>query len=187
MGCALWLAVFEPGAHATLAGFLIGLVVPLRVDGYKPSPLPAAENGLRPWVAVVIVPMIALFDSDISLLDTTTASLSTTVVLGTTLALLVGKPTRIVAIGWLSVRLNIAHLPQGARWPQLAGVSMLAGIGFTMSRFFAGVAFGTNDGLALSAEIGTVAGSLASTALGLAFLATITSRNTAPEEYRELG
>ena len=62
---------------------------------------------------------------------------------------------------------------------------MLAGIGFTMSLFFAGVAFGTNDEPALSAKIGTVAGSLASAALGLVFLAISTSRSTAPEEHRE--
>jgi len=95
----------------------------------------------------------------------------------------VGKPVGILGVGWISVRLGIAQLPHGARWPQLAGASMLAGIGFTMSLFFAGVAFGTNDTLALSAKVGILVGSVASAAFGVAFLAAIAARRTKPGEH----
>lgn len=78
----------------------------------------------------------------------------------------------------VSVRLGVAQLPHDARWPQLAGASMLAGIGFTMSLFFAGVAFGTNDALALSVKVGVLAGSLGSAAMGIAFLAVLVARHT---------
>ena len=170
-GIALWLAVLESGVHATLAGFLIGLAIPLRTDGQMPSPLRAAETGLRPWVALGVVPVFAFFNSGISLLDTLASPLSLVVVFGTALALLLGKPAGTLRFAWVSVRLRLARLPQGARWSQLAGASMLAGIGFTRSLFFAGVAFGDNDSLALSAKIGVIVGSLASAVMGIGYLA----------------
>lgn len=170
VGVVLWLAVLESGVHATVAGFLIGLAVPLRTNARRPSPLRAAEQGLRPWVALGIVPLFAFFNSGIGLTDMAAGQLSMVVTLGTTLALVVGKPAGILGVGWISVRLGIAQLPLGARWPQLAGASMLAGIGFTMSLFFAGVAFGANDALALSAKVGILVGSVASAAIGIAYL-----------------
>ena len=182
-GIALWLAVLESGVHATVAGFLIGLAVPLRTKGRTPSPLRAAEQGLRPWVALGIVPLFAFFNSGVDLTDIATGQLSGTVALGTALALFVGKPVGILGVGWASVRLGLAHVPLGAHWPQLAGASMLAGIGFTMSLFFAGVAFGANDALALSAKVGILAGSLASAASGIAFLAATAHRLKTPAKH----
>ena len=182
-GIALWLAVLESGVHATLAGFLIGLAVPLRTDGRRPSPLRAAEQGLRPWVALGIVPLFAFFNSGMRLLDMPPGGLSATIALGAALALILGKPTGILGASWISVRLGLARLPQGARWSHLAGASMLAGIGFTMSLFFAGLAFGTSDALALSAKIGILAGSVVSAALGIAFLAAAAAGRTQPHEH----
>lgn len=182
-GIALWLAVLESGVHATVAGFLIGLAVPLRTDGRRPSPLRAAEQGLRPWVALGILPLFAFFNSGIGLTDMAAGQLSMAVAMGTALALFVGKPVGILGVGWISVRLGIAKLAHGARWPQLAGASMLAGIGFTMSLFFAGVAFGTSDALALSAKVGILAGSAASAGFGIAFLAAIEARRKKPGEH----
>ena len=170
-GIALWLAVLESGVHATLAGFLIGLAVPLRTDGRRPSPLRAAEQGLRPWVTLGIVPLFAFFNAGVRLLDLPPGELSAAIALGAALALILGKPAGILGASWLSVRLGLAQIPHGTRWSQLAGASMLAGIGFTMSLFFAGLAFGTSDALALSAKMGILAGSLVSAALGIAFLA----------------
>jgi Na+:H+ antiporter, NhaA family len=175
-GLALWLAVLESGVHATVAGFLIGLAIPLRTAGNKPSPLRAAERGLRPWVALGIVPVFAFFNSGVDLTDLAAGQLSGAIALGTALALFVGKPAGILGVGWASVRLGLAHPPHGAHWSQLAGASMLAGIGFTMSLFFAGVAFGTNEALALSAKVGILTGSLAAAAFGIAYLAATAAR-----------
>lgn len=182
-GIALWLAVLESGVHATLTGFLIGLAIPLRTNGQRPSPLRAAERGLRPWVALGIVPLFALFNSGVGLTDMAAGQWSMVVASGTALALFVGKPVGILGVSWVSVRLGVAQLPHDARWPQLAGASMLAGIGFTMSLFFAGVAFGTNDALALSAKVGVLIGSAASAAIGLAFLAALAARRTEPRDH----
>ncbi len=170
-GITLWLAVLESGVHATLAGFLIGLAVPLRTDERRPSPLRAAEQGLRPWVTLGIVPLFAFFNAGVRLLDMPPGELSAAIALGVALALILGKPAGILGASWLSVRLGLAQIPHGTRWSQLAGASILAGIGFTMSLFFAGLAFGTSDALALSAKMGILAGSVVSAALGIAFLA----------------
>lgn len=172
-GLALWVAVLESGVHATVAGFLIGLALPLRTDGRGPSPLRVAEHGLRPWVVLGIVPLFAFFNSGVELTDMATGQISTAVALGTALALVAGKPVGVLAFAWVSVRLGLARLPDGARWPHLAGASILAGIGFTMSLFFAGVAFGASAGLVLSAKVGVLAGSIASATFGLAFLAAL--------------
>lgn len=179
-GIALWLAVLESGVHATLAGFLIGLAIPLHTDGRRPSPLRAAEQGLRPWVALGIVPLFAFFNAGVRVVDMPPAELSAAIAMGTALALIVGKPAGILSASWLSVRLGLAQLPHGTRWPHLTGASMLAGIGFTMSLFFAGLAFGTNDALALSAKIGILAGSVVSAVLGITFLAVATASRTEP-------
>lgn len=173
-GTALWLAVLESGVHATLAGVLIGFAIPLRTRG--PSPLRAAERGLRPWVALGIVPLFAFFNAGVQLHGGPSGGVSATVMAGVALALIVGKPAGILGAGWAAVRLGLARPPQGARWTHLAGASMLAGIGFTMSLFFAGLAFGTRDPLSLSAKVGILAGSAVSAALGIAFLAFVAAR-----------
>jgi len=184
-GVALWLAVLQSGVHATLAGVLIGLAVPLRAGEHGHSPLRAAEQGLRPWVALGIVPLFALFNAGVPLLGTAPGALSQVIVLGVALALIVGKPAGILGAGWRSVRLGVADLPHGTRWSHLAGAALLAGVGFTMSLFFAGLAFGTSDALALSAKSGVLAGSLVSAALGIAFLQLVAARAPAREEHEE--
>ncbi|MBU0590422.1 MAG: Na+/H+ antiporter NhaA [Gammaproteobacteria bacterium] len=181
-GLALWFALLQSGVHATVAGFLIGLTVPLRTTGRRRSPLRAAEQGLRPWVALGIVPVFAFFNSGVGLFDMTAGKLSTEVILGTALALFVGKPIGILGFGWLSVRLGLAQLPLQARWSQLIGASMLAGIGFTMSLFFAGVAFSSYGTLAISAKLGILVGSVASAIFGIVFLAVITGRHIRQSE-----
>ncbi len=172
-GIVLWLAVLQSGVHATLAGVLIGLAIPLRADGRQPSPLRAAERALHPWVALGIVPLFAFFNAGVQLPGAASGAFAAAVALGAALALVIGKPVGILGAGWLSVRLGLAQLPHGVRWPHLAGASLLAGIGFTMSLFFAGLAFGTRDALALSAKIGILSGSVISAALGIVFLAFV--------------
>ncbi len=173
-GIALWLAVLESGVHATLAGVLIGFAIPLRTQG--PSPLRAAEWGLRPWVALGIVPLFAFFNAGVRLYGEPAGELSAAVMAGAALALIAGKPAGILGAAWAAVRLGLAQRPHGATWQHLAGASMLAGIGFTMSLFFTGLAFGTSDALALSAKLGILAGSAISAALGIAFLARFAGR-----------
>ena len=169
-GLALWAAVLASGVHATVAGFIIGLAVPLRTRGPARSPLRALEQGLRPWVALVIVPVFALFNAGIRLVDLAPGAVSVAVVAGTVAALVIGKPAGILGAAWLASRLGLAQRPPGVQWRHIAGAALLAGIGFTMSLFFAGLAFGPRDALTASATLGVMLGSLLSAGAGLAFL-----------------
>jgi NhaA family Na+:H+ antiporter len=179
LGFALWVAVLESGVHATLAGVLIGLAVPLRVKGRAGSPLAAAERGLRPWVALGVVPLFAYFNSGLRLPALGADELSTVVALGAAAGLVLGKQGGILGAAWLAVRLGVARLPAGASWMHVYGAALMAGIGFTMSLFFAGVAFAGDPALSLSARVGVLAGSFVSAVLGAAVILLTARRRSA--------
>ena len=170
LGTGVWIAVLESGVHATLAGVLIGLAVPLHAKRRRESPLRAAERGLRPWVALGVVPLFAFFNSGLRLPLGGVEELSAAVVLGSAAGLVLGKQAGILGAAWVAVRLGLARLPVGAGWMDVYGAALMAGIGFTMSLFFAGVAFAGDPVLSLSARIGVLAGSFVSAALGAAFI-----------------
>jgi len=179
LGAGVWVAVLESGVHATLAGVLIGLAIPMRAKGRQDSPLLAAERGLRPWVALGVVPLFAFFNSGLRLPALGADELSSVVALGAAAGLVIGKQAGIVGAAWIAVRLGVARLPAGANWMHIYGAALMAGIGFTMSLFFAGVAFANQPALTLSARVGVLAGSLASAVLGAAFIVFAARRNRA--------
>ncbi len=179
IGVGVWIAVLESGVHATLAGVLIGLAVPLHAKDRGESPLRAAERGLRPWVALGVVPLFAFFNSGLRLPLLESGELSTAVALGAAAGLVIGKQAGILGAAWVAVRLGLARLPAGAGWMHVYGAALMAGIGFTMSLFFAGVAFSGESVLSLSARVGVLAGSLASALLGAAFIVIAARRRTA--------
>jgi NhaA family Na+:H+ antiporter len=105
------------------------------------TPLQRLEHALHPWVTVVVMPVFALANAGVALDRDLTAALANPVVIGVMLGLLIGKPVGIVGATWLAVRSGAAQLPEGVSWRQLLGVGCVAGIGFTMSLFIAGLAF----------------------------------------------
>jgi len=129
------------------------------------SPLEYLESMLHPWVGFVIMPLFALANAGVPL---HLASFTEPVALAVAVALLVGKPLGIVLSSWIAVRLRLARLPDGVGWTALAGGGTLAGIGFTMSLFIAGLAL---DGTALeAAKVGVLTGSALAATLGMAVL-----------------
>lgn len=177
-GIVLWAAILAAGIHATVAGFVIGLTIPLGNHGQGRSPLMALERGLKPWVALVIVPVFALFNAGIRLVDIAPDTVATGVAIGTAAALAFGKPAGVLLASWLAVRAGLAQLPIGAGWANVAGAALLAGIGFTMSLFFAGLAFGGRETMTLAATLGVLIGSLISALAGLAFLTFVARRSS---------
>ena len=171
VGLLLWVAVLKSGVHATLAGVAIGLAIPMkaRKNGKSFSPLREAEHQLYPWVALVVVPAFAFFNSGIVLSASTVTALVSPASLGIVLGLFVGKQLGIFGAVWLAVHSGVAKLPDGAGWWQVYGVSLLAGIGFTMSLFIAGLAFADPD-VFRSARLSVVVGSLLSAVGGAAVL-----------------
>ena len=142
VGAVLWVCVLKSGVHATMAGVLVGLAIPLRggPEGVEP-PLKRLEHALHPWVAFLILPIFALFNAAVPLSGLGRDALLHPVTLGIGLGLVVGKALGITAACWLAVKAGAAKLPEGANWRQLYGTAALCGVGFTMSLFIASLAF----------------------------------------------
>lgn len=166
IGLIVWVCVLKSGVHATLAGVVIALFIPMRAkneDGK--SPLNKIEHGLAPWVAFGIMPVFAFANAGVSLQGITFADLFAGVPLGIAAGLFIGKQLGIMAFVWAGVKLGLARLPDGVTWLQIYGASLLAGIGFTMSLFIGTLAFSDPD-QAAAVRIGVLTGSLLSAIAG---------------------
>jgi len=179
-GLVLWVFVLKSGVHATLAGVVIALAVPMRGDEPDASPLRWLEHLLHPWIAFGVLPIFALANAGVPLWGVDFAALTSPVPLGITLGLFLGKQVGVFAASWLAIRLRVAVLPEGATWPMFHAVCVLTGIGFTMSLFIGTLAFGEGgfDYLATT-RIGVLAGSLLSAVAGLALFCVVAPRATA--------
>ena len=167
-GAALWLFVLQSGVHATIAGVMTAMLVPIRRDAAG-SPLHRLEHALHPWSAFAIVPLFGFANAGVSLTGVGLETFAQPLVLGIALGLFLGKQTGILAAIWGADRLGIARRPAGVSWGQLYGMALIAGIGFTMSLFIGGLAFA--DPAQIDAvKIGVLAGSIASALVGAAVL-----------------
>jgi len=177
VGIIIWAAVLKSGVHATLAGFLIALFIPIRMPDNS-SPLKKLEHELHPWVAYMVVPVFAFANAGVALTGIDLGTAFGPVTLGIAFGLFFGKQIGVMAFAWLAVKLRLCRLPYGVTWLQLYGVAMLTGIGFTMSLFIGGLAF---DDQTYSAplRIGVLLGSTMSAVGGLVVL-LIATRQTSP-------
>jgi NhaA family Na+:H+ antiporter len=158
----LWVAVLKSGVHATLAGVLIALFVPMR-DSQGKSPVRELEHDLHGPVAFAILPIFAFANAGLSLSGMSPGDLAHPVTLGVIAGLLLGKPVGILFFVGLAVAIGIARLPRGVSWSQLLGIAFACGIGFTMSLFIAGLAFEHGSGDYFSGDrLGIVVGSVLS-------------------------
>lgn len=174
VGLVIWVAVLKSGVHATLAGVVVALTVPLRgADGAAQdgkSPLEVLEHVLHPWVAFMILPLFAFANAGVPLTGLSVDDLIAPLPFGIAAGLVIGKPVGILGACWIAVRMGWASLPDGVDWLKLYGVSQLAGIGFTMSLFIGTLAF--SDPAAQSAvRIGVLGGTVLSMVFGMAVLA----------------
>ncbi|EKO3564175.1 Na+/H+ antiporter NhaA [Vibrio metschnikovii] len=143
LGAILWFAVLQSGIHATLAGVMIGFAIPLKgKQAISPSPLKRLEHWLHPWSTFAILPLFAFVNAGISLEGISLAGLTSTLPVGVALGLFVGKPLGIFTFSWISVKLGMTKLPEGIDTRHIFAVSVLCGIGFTMSIFISSLAFG---------------------------------------------
>ena len=202
LGIALWMAVFQSGIHATVAGVLLAFTIPARtrldsdafvararaivtdfegrtIGGEDASteehhaalweledaaekaqaPMLSIEHALQPWTAFVIVPLFALANAGVAIRGELAAIVVEPVFLGVLLGLVIGKQVGISLAAYAVVRLGFASLPDGVRWAHIYGVAWLGGIGFTMSLFIAGLAYGEGPLLAF-AKVGILAASI---------------------------
>ncbi len=174
-GAFIWVCVLKSGVHATLAGVVVALAIPIGAgNGGSHSLLEEIEERLHPWVAFAILPLFAFANAGVSLAGMSPARLVEPVPLGIALGLAVGKPIGIVGATVLAVAGGAGARPEGASWGQIAGVGMLGGIGFTMSLFIGTLAF-PEPAYAAQLRLGVLAGSIVSAVAGYLVL-----RLTAP-------
>jgi Na+:H+ antiporter, NhaA family len=184
VGLYVWACVLESGVHATLAGTIVGLCVPLRSAHGAPldeehSLAKRCIHALHPWVAFAIMPAFAFANAGVSLAGLTLETIAAPVTLGVALGLFIGKQVGVMAAVALARLSNIARLPEGAGWGETYGVAILTGIGFTMSLFIGGLAFPGIDHI-VEMRLGVIGGSILSAASGLVVLILATRRRTAP-------
>ncbi len=166
VGLVLWVCVLKSGVHATLAGVVLAFCIPLRTSS-KASPLLTLEHGLHPWVAYGILPLFAFANAGVSLAGVTMDSFTHSVPLGIAAGLLLGKTLGVFGLTWLAVKTRMASLPREANWGHVLGVSILCGIGFTMSLFVGSLAF--EPGVSAYAgedRMGILTGSILSAIIG---------------------
>ena len=144
VGAVLWVAVLKSGVHATLAGVIIGFMIPYKGKRYS-SPLKHLEHKLHGWCVYFILPIFAFANAGVSLAGISLASLASPVPLGVMLGLCVGKPVGITLVSYLALKFKLAKLPEGTHFGQIMAVSVLCGIGFTMSMFIASLAFSADS------------------------------------------
>jgi NhaA family Na+:H+ antiporter len=182
LGTAVWLAVYESGVHATIAGVAVGLMTPVEFPS-APNPRVAErlERVLHPLTSFAIVPIFALANAGIELTGAALQrALDSAVAAGVAVGLVVGKTLGILAFTWIASRARAISLPSGVSWAQLTGTAAIAGIGFTVALFISTLAF-TDPVLQDEARVGIAAGSVASALIGAAILAWASrSRNPAP-------
>lgn len=170
-GAFLWFFMLQSGIHATLAGVILALCIPLgNPDNEHSSPLLHLEEKLHPWVAFAIVPIFGFANAGVSLAGITPGNLVDPVPLGVALGLLLGKQIGVFGLAALAIRAGWAKLPEGSNWVQLYGVALLCGIGFTMSLFLGALAFPSNPHLVDEVKVGVLLGSVLAAIAGVVVL-----------------
>ena len=166
IGAFMWFFTYKSGIHATIAGVLLASTIPHRVKVNDFSLLIKLEHAISPYVAFMIMPIFAFANAGVSLEGLTLLSLLKPVPLGILLGLFVGKQVGVMALSFFAVKLGAAQMPDNSSWLSLYGVSVLTGVGFTMSLFVGNIAFAENLQYIDGVKIGVLAGSLLSTIFG---------------------
>lgn len=173
VGAVLWFSVLKSGVHATIAGVVLAFTIPLystNSRGERFSMLKEMEHDLHYWVAFLILPIFAFVNAGVDLKGLEISSLFSDISLGILLGLFLGKQVGVFGFSYLAIKLKLAVLPQGATMKQLYGVSILTGIGFTMSLFVNTLAYNDSDVFHYADKLAILLGSFLSGIVGYLFL-----------------
>ena len=170
LGVFLWYFVLKSGVHATIAGVLLATTIPnTSNNGLEHSMLKDLEHKLHNFVGILVLPIFAFFNSDINFADVTLSSVYRPLSLGVILGLLLGKPIGITLFTYVGMKTNLFNLPENVTIKDVFGLSLLCGIGFTMSLFINGLAF-SDPVLIDSSKLGIFIGSMISAIAGYLIL-----------------
>ena len=172
VGVVMWVATLKSGVHATLAGVVLAMFIPIKsVTDPNHSPLKSLEHDLHSVVAFFVLPVFAFANAGINLTGVSLEQALHNVPVGIALGLFVGKQVGVFGICWIAIKLRLTSLPAGMSWSSLYGTSALCGIGFTMSLFIASLAFEqTGVDLLFDDRLGIIVGSLAAGLMGYMIL-----------------
>ena len=176
VGIFLWDFTHQSGIHATIAGVLLALTIPHDKKNSKNSLLLKLEHNLSPYVAFGIMPIFAFANAGVSLEGLTFSALLSPVPLGIVLGLFFGKQIGVFLFSYISVIMKFADKPNDSSWGAFYAVSILTGIGFTMSLFVGNLAFANNIEYLDGVKIGVLVGSLLSTLFGYFLLLLFTKK-----------
>jgi len=168
VGIIMWVATLKSGVHATLAGVILAMFIPIKgKESDSPSPLKTLEHDLHTIVAFFVLPVFAFMNAGLNLSGISVEQLTHPVPIGIALGLFIGKQIGIFGLCYIAIKLKITQLPKGMSFSSLYGTSLLCGIGFTMSLFIGSLAFEeTGVNLLFDERLGIIIGSLASGILG---------------------
>ena len=175
IGLFMWFFTYKSGIHATIAGVLLASTIPHRLKDHDFSLLVKLEHAISPYVAFMIMPLFAFANAGVSLTGLSLSTLLNPVPLGILCGLFFGKQIGVLLFSFVSIKLKFVEMPNNSSWLSLYGVSILTGIGFTMSLFVGNLAFVENDQYMDGVKIGVLAGSLLSTLAGY-FLLLVTAK-----------
>ncbi|MGD1924435.1 MAG: Na+/H+ antiporter NhaA [Paracoccaceae bacterium] len=184
VGLVMWVCVLKSGVHATLAGVALGFAIPIKRDSTGYSPMITLKYALMPWVSFFVMPVFAFANAGVPLGGLSLADFGAPLTLGIAAGLFIGKQIGVFGMAWGAIKLGLAQPPEGGSMLQLYGVSLLAGIGFTMSLFIGTLAFSDIE-FQNSVRLGVLSGSLLSGLLGAAVLAYATASGHAPSARKE--
>ncbi|AYQ57626.1 Na+/H+ antiporter NhaA type [Bathymodiolus thermophilus thioautotrophic gill symbiont] len=173
VGTVLWISVLKSGVHATLAGVVLAFTIPLNAkDENKQaiSPLKEIEHNLHFWTAFFILPLFAFVNAGVNVIDISLSQMSGSVPLGIMFGLFFGKQIGVFGFSWIAIKLKLVEMPKGSNWMQLYGVSILTGIGFTMSLFIVSLAFEDDNIFQYTDKLAILIGSFASGIVGYLIL-----------------
>ncbi len=182
VGVVMWTAVLKSGVHATLAGVALAAFIPMRhADDPSHSPLRELEHDLHTVVAFGVLPLFAFVNAGVSFAGVGVSDLLHPVPLGIAAGLFIGKQLGVFAFCAIGIKLGLARLPEGVGWAGLYGVSILAGVGFTMSLFIGGLAFENVEldmDVIFDERLGIILGSLLSGVVGFLVLYKVLPKAT---------
>jgi len=168
IGTVLWVSVLKSGVHATLAGVALAFTIPLglKKNGIEVNLSKSLEHDLHYWVAFFILPVFAFVNAGIDIRGISLPSMTNSVPLGIALGLFLGKQIGVFSFSWIAIKSGFASLPKGSSWMQLYGVSILTGIGFTMSLFIGSLAFPSDQAYQYTDKLAILVGSFAAGIIG---------------------
>lgn len=173
VGFILWICVLKTGVHATLTGIILAFTIPLHVINERRkrvSPIKTLEHFIHNWVAYFILPVFAFVNAGIDLRTLSVSDMNNSVTYGIVLGLFIGKQLGVFTFVYISVKLEITKLPINVTWRQIYGVSVLTGIGFTMSLFINSLAYVDSSIFSYTDKIAILIGSFMSGILGYLIL-----------------